>query len=217
MVILTESSFSTQVINESDASGKKNWFIEGVFMQSDVVNKNRRFYPDSIMESATNSYISEYVSTNRAVGELSHPESIQINLDKITHLIESINKDGKNYIGRAKVLNTPCGNIVSGLLEGGVQLGVSSRGLGSVTEKRGINEVQNDFIIKAIDIVYQPSAPIAFVDGLMEGASFIWDSIPEDTEYLESLKESIKNTKTVNLQEQKIVAFNKFLEKIKAK
>lgn len=218
MKLLTESSFRTEILTEADESGKKNWYIEGVFMQSNVVNRNRRIYPDPIMESEINKYVKEYVQTKRAVGELTHPDTPQINLDKITHITESIRKEGNNYIGKAKILNTPCGNIVKGLLEGGVQLGVSSRGMGSVKlNKQGINEVQDDFKLAAIDIVYQPSAPDAFVEGLMENASFVWDTVSEDIEFVESLRQDVKVATATQLQEAKLEAFQKFLDHIKAK
>lgn len=216
--VLTESSFETEIITESDDNGVKNWYLNGVFMQADVVNRNRRVYPKGIMESEINNYIKEYVVPKRAVGELSHPDTASINLDKITHIIESIEQQGSNFIGKAKILNTPSGNIVKGLLEGGVQLGVSSRGLGSVkANNQGINEVQDDFKLKAVDIVYQPSAPDAFVEGLMENADFVWDTVKEDVEFVEQLKNNIKIAKASELQEAKLDAFVKFVEMIKNK
>lgn len=214
--LITESSFNTEVICEASESGQKNWFVTGPFVQAGVVNRNRRIYPLSIMEREVNQYVKEYVSTKRAVGELSHPDTPQINLDKITHLIESIEQQGNNFYGKAKILNTPAGNIVRGLLEGGVQLGVSSRGTGSVRKNsQGINEVQDDFKLAAIDIVYQPSAPDAFVEGLMENASFVWDTVSEDVEFVQSLREDIKKTSKANLAEAKIKALDEFLKKIK--
>jgi hypothetical protein len=216
-VALIESAFDTQILTEADAEGNKNWFIEGVFVQSDVVNKNRRIYPRPIMEKEINSYINEYVLSNRAVGELSHPEGTEINLDKITHIIESIEQHGNNFHGKAKILNTPSGNIVKGLLEGGVKLGVSSRARGSVkTNRDGINEVQSDFRLAAVDIVYQPSAPDAFVNGLMENSPFL-GTICEDVEFMESLKSDIRNTKSKDLQEAKLEAFSKFMRLINGK
>lgn len=213
-VVLTESNFSdVEVLSEKVGdTDEKNWFLNGTFLQADVVNRNRRIYPLPIMEKAVSSYERDYVQPKRAVGELSHPDTTQINLDKITHITESIKKEGKNFIGKAKILNTPCGNIVRGLIEGGVRLGVSSRGFGSVQKNtQGISEVQGDYNIAAIDIVYQPSAPDAFVEGLMEGASFVWDTVSEDTEFVEMLKESMKNAKKENLQEKKLETFIKFM------
>lgn len=216
ITLLTESSFNTETITEADSDGVKSWYLNGVFMQADVVNRNHRIYPRGIMENEINSYIKEYVVPRRAVGELSHPDTASINLDKITHIIESIEQRGNNFYGKAKILNTPSGNIIKGLLEGGVQLGVSSRGRGSVvTNSKGINEVQKDFKLGAIDIVYQPSAPDAFVDGLMEGESFVWDSVQEDTEFLQGLKEGIHNTKIKDIQEAKMAAFAKFMNMIR--
>ena len=216
--ILTESSFDTKILVEEKENGQKDWYIEGIFMQADVVNRNRRNYPREIMEKEIGSYINEYVTPRRAVGELSHPDTAQINLDKITHIVEEIRQEGNNFYGKARILNTPAGNIVKGLLEGGVQLGVSSRGMGSVKRNsQGINEVQNDFKLAAIDIVYQPSAPDAFVQGLMESSEGMWDTISEDVEFVESLKSTFAEEKEIELQESKIEAFSKFLEAIESK
>lgn len=216
--ILTESSFDTKILVEEKENGQKDWYISGIFMQADVVNRNRRNYPREIMEKEIGSYINEYVKPKRAVGELSHPDTAQINLDKITHIVEDIWQEDGNFYGKARILNTPAGNIVKGLLEGGVQLGVSSRGMGSVKRNsQGINEVQNDFKLAAIDIVYQPSAPDAFVQGLMESSEGMWDTISEDVEFVESLKSTIAEEEEVQLQESKIEAFSKFLEAIESK
>lgn len=215
--MLIESSFQTEILTE-EKNGKKNLYIHGPFLQADVVNRNRRLYPLSIMEREINNYVKEYVTPRRAVGELSHPDTPTINLDKITHITEIIERDGNNFIGKAKILDTPCGNIVRGLLEGGVKLGVSSRGMGSVkSNNKGINEVQNDFKLAAIDIVYQPSAPDAFVEGLMENSSFVWDSYSEDIEFVEQLREEFAAAKSSELQEAKLKAFQKFLDNIKTK
>ena len=216
--VLTESSFDTKILVEEKENGQKDWFIEGIFMQADVVNRNRRNYPREIMEKEIGSYINEYVNPRRAVGELSHPDTAQINLDKITHIVEEIRQEGNNFYGKARILNTPAGNIVKGLLEGGVQLGVSSRGMGSVKRNnQGINEVQNDFKLAAIDIVYQPSAPDAYVQGLMESSEGMWDTISEDVEFVESLKSTIAEEQEIELQESKIDAFSKFLDAIESK
>lgn len=217
--LLSESNFQdVEVLSEADASGKKSWYLEGVFLQSDVVNRNKRMYPDHIMEKEINRYIDEYVNTKRAVGELSHPPTPEINLDNVSHIIESINKNNTNYIGKAKILNTPSGRIAEGLLEGGVKLGVSSRGLGSVKQNsNGINEVQDNFKLATVDIVYQPSAPDAFVDGLMENASFVWNTTEEDKEYLESIKEHVHKTNRMHLEERKMQVFEDFLNRIKSR
>jgi len=157
-----------ELIAESKKEGQ-SWFIEGVFAQAEVVNKNRRIYRESILDREVNSFVSEYVNTKRAVGELSHPNSSQINPDRVAILIESLTKQGKDYIGRAKVLDTPCGKIMQAMLEGGVVLGVSTRGSGSVrTLKEGVSEVCEDFKLHTIDAVMNPSAPKALVSAVYE-------------------------------------------------
>ena len=216
-MILVESLFDVNILSEAVNNGK-DWYIEGIFMQSDVVNRNRRLYPDAIMEREVESYKQNYVATKRAVGELSHPDNIEINLDKITHLTESISKEGKNYIGRAKILNTTAGKEVKALLEGGVQLGVSSRALGSVKlNEMGINEVQKDFSLRAIDIVFHPSAPDALVRGLLEGASFVHEAAPDAEELIEQLKAELNNKKAYQLAEKRLEAFNKFMSVLSGK
>lgn len=214
--VLTEANFSDvdTMLVERD-NGENCWIIEGVFLQADVINRNHRIYPSRVLQQKVQEYKRDFVEQRRAVGELSHPSTTEINLDKITHLIESIREDGTNYIGRARILNTPTGNIVQGLLEGGVKLGVSSRAVGSVKQNgRGVNEVQEDLQIAAIDIVYQPSAPDAFVEGIMEGANFVWDTTPEDQEFAQQIYEDIQNTKSSDLEERKLQAFQAFLNQI---
>lgn len=212
-MLLVESNYETEVLTEGEGSGK-NWYINGIFMQADVVNRNRRIYPDAVVSPQVQWYINEYVNTSRALGELDHPETPKIDLYKASHLIEKVVKEGSNYIGKAKILNTPMGNIVKGLLEGGVKLGVSSRGMGSVQpDSNGVSVVQPDFKLATVDIVYQPSAPDAFVEGLMEGEKFVWGSVHEDVEFVQSLKEKIQETKLVDLREAKIEAFKAFVKK----
>lgn len=212
-MLLVESNYQTEVLTEGEGSAK-NWFINGIFMQADVVNRNRRIYPDAVVNPQVQWYINEYVSTNRALGELDHPDTPKIDLNRASHLITQVSKDGSNYIGKAKILNTPTGNLVMGLLDGGVKLGVSSRGMGSVQQDRnGVNVVQADFKLATVDIVYQPSAPEAFVEGLMENAQFVWGSVHEDVEFVQSLKEKIQETKLVDLREAKIEAFRAFMKK----
>lgn len=212
-MLLVESNYQTEVLTEGEGSAK-NWFINGIFMQADVVNRNRRIYPDAVVNPQVQWYINEYVSTNRALGELDHPDTPKIDLNRASHLITQVSKDGSNYIGKAKILNTPTGNLVMGLLDGGVKLGVSSRGMGSVqADRNGVNVVQPDFKLATVDIVYQPSAPEAFVEGLMENAQFVWGSVHEDVEFVQQLKEKIQETKIVDLREAKIEAFKAFMKK----
>ena len=182
--------YTTQILTE-ESSGKKNYFIESIWMQGDVVNRNKRNYPFKILENAANKYIKEKVSTRRAMGELGHPEGPSINMDRVSHIIESLKKDGTNYVGKAKILNTPYGQIVKAMMDENVKFGVSSRGLGSVKpNKQGINEVQNDFFIAtAGDIVADPSAPDAFVSNMMEGAEWTWNNgilVQEDMEKIQN-------------------------------
>lgn len=212
-MLLVESNYQTEVLTEGEGN-TKNWFINGIFMQADVVNRNRRIYPDAVVNPQVQWYINEYVNTCRALGELDHPDTPKIDLNRASHLITEVKKDGSNYIGKAKVLDTPTGNLVKGLLSGGVKLGVSSRGMGSVQpDRNGVSIVQPDFKLATVDIVYQPSAPEAFVEGLMENDQFVWGSVHEDVEFVQQLKEKIQETKLVDLREAKIEAFKSFMKK----
>lgn len=173
MKLIVERIEDVKTLTE-EKDGRKEYYIEGVYLQSDVKNRNNRVYPEAVMDKAVATFIKERIKENLAVGELNHPESPRINHERVTHKILSLTKEGKNYIGKAKILNTPLGNLVKGLLDDDVRIGVSSRGLGSVKEGRnGINEVQDDFWISTIDIVSDPSAPEAFVNGIMEGKEYI--------------------------------------------
>ena len=158
-----------EVICEAKKNGEKNYFIEGVFMQANQKNKNGRIYDKKVLEAAVDKYVTEQVKTGRAVGELNHPEGPTVNLDKVSHKINSLDFRGNDVVGKASILKTPMGKIVEGLLEGGVKLGVSSRGMGSLVSKKGAQYVGDDFMLSTIDIVQDPSAPSAFVNGVMEG------------------------------------------------
>lgn len=176
MKLICEVLEEVQLVTEEKEDGKKDFFIEGVFMQADLQNRNGRIYPMPVMEKEVNRYVKEYVNTKRAFGELGHPEGPQINLDRISHMITELKRDGSNIIGRAKILETPMGNIARNIIQGGGSLGVSSRGMGSLKERNGIMEVQDDFTLAtAADIVADPSAPGAFVNGIMEGVEFWYD------------------------------------------
>lgn len=178
MKLITELTESVRYIAEAREDGKKNLFIEGPFLQSEIKNRNGRMYPRSVMEREVNRYTEQYIAKGRAFGELGHPDGPSINLDRVSHIIESLKQDGSNWVGRAKITDTPMGNIARGLIESGAQLGVSSRGMGSLKlNKEGINEVQSDFMLAtAADIVADPSAPDAFVNGIMEGVDWIWEN-----------------------------------------
>ena len=165
----------TYLTEESKDPKKPNVFIEGVFLQSDLKNKNGRVYPKEIMQREVQRYVNENVKTKRAYGELGHPDGPTVNLDRVSHMITDLREDGNNWIGKAKIMDTPMGRIVKELISEGAQLGVSSRGLGSLKEKNGINEVQGDFMLAtAADIVADPSAPDAFVSGIMEGKEWVF-------------------------------------------
>ena len=166
---------NVQCIVEKNEKGEKSFTIEGVFAQAEQKNRNGRIYPKKIMKSAVDKYVEEQVSKNRAVGELNHPEGPTVNLDKVSHLITDLHFEGNDVIGKASILDTPMGKIVKGLLSGGVNLGVSTRGMGSLVQRGGASYVGEDFVLSTIDIVQDPSAPGAFVNGIMEGVDWVWN------------------------------------------
>jgi hypothetical protein len=204
------------LIEEDPKTGKKHAFIEGVMLQTEVKNKNGRIYPKEVMQKEVARYNKEYVEQNRAYGELGHPEGPTINLERTSHLITSLKEDGNNFIGKAKILSTPMGEIVKNLLNDGARLGVSSRGMGSLkTDRQGVNMVQSDFqLATAADIVADPSAPDAFVDGVMEGVEWIWDNGVIKAKKIEEYKHSIARARTHKLQEVKLNVFNDFLKNL---
>ena len=165
---------NVECIVEKKADGTKKFTIEGVFMQSEQKNRNGRIYPKAVMENAVAKYVDEQVSKNRAVGELNHPEGPTVNLDKVSHLITDLRWEGNDVVGKASILDTPMGQIVKGLLEGGVNLGVSTRGMGSLEQRSNASYVKDDFQLSTVDIVQDPSAPGAFVNGIMEGVEWVW-------------------------------------------
>jgi len=215
MKLITEVQETTNLIVEEKGKSK-NYFIEGIFLQSEIKNRNGRMYPESTMDKEVDRYIKEYVNKNRAYGELGHPENPSINLDRVSHMIESLTKDGTNYIGRAKILDTPMGQIAKGLLDGGANLGVSSRAMGSLTtNKEGVQVVQDDFMLStAADIVADPSAPDAFVNGIMESKEWIFVDGKFIERDIEEAHRSIRRANSRQLEEAKIRAFSKFLSKI---
>lgn len=205
------------LVTESKLGKAKTHFIEGVFLQSDLQNRNGRMYPEAVMDKEVGRYIKEYVEKNRAYGELGHPENPQINLDRVSHLITSLRKEGTNYIGKAKILETPMGKIAIGLLEGGANLGVSSRALGSLkTNNEGVQIVQDDFMLStAADIVADPSAPDAYVRGIMESKEWVFVDGKFVEQHIEEAQRFIRKTSSRNLEEAKILAFQNFLSKIR--
>ena len=188
--------------------------IEGIFMMSDSKNRNGRIYPKAVMEKAVDKYINEQVKTGRAVGELNHPDGPSINLDKVSHRITDLYWEGNNVMGKAQILNTPMGQIVKGLLEGGVQLGVSSRGMGSLVQREGVNYVGEDFMLATVDIVQDPSAPDAFVNGIMEGVDWVWDNGILKPQDIEAYETEIKKAPSSRLEETQMKVFKDFLSKL---
>lgn len=208
MKIICELVEDFRIIKEESEPGKKSFFIEGIFLQSEIKNRNGRIYPKQILAKEVARYVNEYVNQNRALGELSHPEGPNINLDRVSHMITSLKEDGNNFIGKAKILDTNHGRIVKTLLDDGVKLGVSSRGMGSLYEDESGLVVQDDFYLAtAADIVADPSAPEAFVNGIMEGREWVWDNgiIKE-----KQISESKKKIETAARRERKVVSIQEF-------
>ena len=203
-----------QVITEKRKDGTKEYAIEGVFMQADQKNRNGRIYEKDVLESAVEKYVTEQVKTGRAVGELNHPEGPTINLDKVSHKITELKWSGSDVVGKASILNTPMGKIVEGLLEGGVKLGVSSRGMGTLVQKKGTSYVGNDFMLATVDIVQDPSAPGAFVNGIMEGVSWVWDNGILKAQEIEEIETEIKEARGMRSSDVEIKAFKNFLSKL---
>lgn len=218
MKLITEITESVKVLTEESADGKKSLFIEGIFLQGNIPNRNGRRYNADILEKEVSRYVSENVSKGRAYGELGHPDGPSINLDRVSHIITSLVREGDNFIGKAKISSTPMGKIVEGLLSDGAQLGVSSRGMGSLKEgKDGVMEVQEDFYLAtAADIVADPSAPDAFVNGIMEGVEWVWDQGKAVAMRVEEIeREAQKAVRAKKLNEQaKLHMFEKFLNEI---
>ena len=195
-----------------ERNGKKELFITGPFMQAEQQNRNGRIYKLPVLEREVRRYTEQYINTNRALGELGHPNGPSINLDRACIKITELKQDGNNFVGRAKVLSTPMGDIVRNLLESGVQLGVSTRGMGSLKEVNGIMEVQDDFFLAtAADVVADPSAPDAFVQGIMEGVDWVWDNGIIKAQQADLVKETIVKASKKDLQEAKVRAFEQYL------
>ena len=202
MKLITEVTEDLQIATElNEATGKKSYFIEGIFMQGDIKNRNGRIYPAGILENEMNRYNKDFIETKRALGELGHPETPTINGDRVSHLITEMKRDGSDFVGKAKILSTPMGEIVKTFMDEDVKIGVSTRGLGSVKPmKSGIMEVQDDFHLSTVDIVTDPSGPNCFVNGIMENAEFYYDiasghwraSAPKVEEVIEEIQEEIE-------------------------
>jgi len=205
-----------EVIVEANEKGEKKYAIEGVFAQADQKNRNGRIYPKVIMEKAVGKYVTEQVKTGRAVGELNHPEGPTVNLDKVSHRITDLKFEGNDVVGRASILDTPNGKIVKGLLDGGVRLGVSTRGMGSLESRNGVMVVKDDYILNTVDIVQDPSAPNAFVNGIMEGVDWIWNNGVIEARHIEKMETEIKKAKRPGLYEAQVREFKNFLSLLKS-
>ena len=198
-----------------EKEGKKNYFIEGIFLQAELQNRNGRMYKLPTLQREVAKYDENYIQKGRALGELGHPDGPSINLDRVSHKILSLKEDGNNFIGKAKLLDTPMGRIAKDLLSEGVRLGVSSRGMGSIRKEENCNVVMDDFMLAtAADIVADPSAPDAFVDGIMEGKEWVWDNGILKESAVAEIKQEIDQATLINIQERKISAFEAFLKSL---
>ena len=198
-----------------EKEGKKNYFIEGIFLQAELKNRNNRMYPLKTLQKEVAKYDENYIQKGRALGELGHPDGPSINLDRVSHKIMSLKEDGNNFVGKAKLLDTPMGGIAKNLLDEGVKLGVSSRGMGSIRKEENCNVVMDDFMLAtAADIVADPSAPDAFVNGIMEGKEWVWDNGVLKEAKVAQIKKEIDQATLLNLQERKVSAFEAFLKSL---
>jgi len=214
MRLITEHNDENLNYLTEEKDGKKQAFIEGVFMQAEKMNRNKRIYPKEVLAEATAKYVKEQVKTGRAVGELDHPEGPQINLDKVSHKITELKFEGNNVVGKALILDTPMGKIVKGLIDGGVKLGVSSRGMGTVEQKDGKTYVKDDYMLSTVDIVQDPSAPAAFVDGIMEGVEWVYESGVLKPQQIEKYETEIQKTPSARLTEAQEKIFQDFLSNL---
>ena len=206
-----------EVLTEAKEGGGKKYSIEGVFAQAEQKNRNGRVYPMPVMEKAVGKYVDEQVSKGRAVGELNHPDGPTVNLDKVSHKIESLQFKGNDVVGKATILETPMGQIVKGLLDGGVRVGVSTRGMGSLQRGNGGMTVGPDFMLNAVDIVQDPSAPNAFVNGVMEGVEWVWNNGIIEAQTIERMETEIKKAPRKDLYEVQVREFKNFLSLLKSK
>ncbi len=214
MKLISEEVQNAEYLVE-EVNGKKKYKIKGIFLQSDLKNRNGRVYPKDILENEVSRYNREFINKKRAFGELGHPDGPTVNLERVSHMITSLKPDGKNFIGEAKIMDTPYGKIVKGLIDEGAQLGVSSRGMGSLIQRNGANYVKDDFYLAtAADIVADPSAPDAFVEGIMENKEWVWDNGRLVERDIEAWKQQIREAKQRKLDETKLKVFKSFLGKL---
>jgi len=213
MKLISEEVQEVEYIKEEKEGKKTNYKIKGIFMQADIKNRNGRVYPMEVLTKEVNRYNKEYIKENRAFGELGHPDGPTVNLERASHMITSLEPDGKNFIGEAKILSTPMGEIVKNLMDEGAKLGVSSRGMGSLDQKGGANYVKSDFYLAtAADIVADPSAPSAFVEGIMEGKEWVWNNGSLIEEELVRMKKRISNRAKTKHAKEDALEFAKFLK-----
>ena len=212
MKLITEHLNDVEYITEGKG---KEQYIKGIFMQADIKNQNGRVYPKEVLEKEVKNFNNKYVKEGRALGELGHPIGPVINLDRVSHVIKELKEDGKNFVGKAKVMDTPNGKIVKNFISECVKLGVSSRGMGSVkTNKEGVNEVQKDFVLSTVDIVADPSAPDAFVNGIMEGKEWVWENGIIKEKDIDAMKKIIESANIRELEQKKLNVFAKFLQNL---
>jgi len=214
MKLISEEISNAEYLVEEN-NGKKEYKIRGIFLQSDIKNRNGRIYEYNVLDKEVKRYNREFIQKNRAFGELGHPDGPTVNLERVSHMIKSLTPDGKNFIGEAKIMDTPYGKIVKGLIDEGAQLGVSSRGMGSLIQKNGANYVKDDFYLAtAADIVADPSAPDAFVEGIMEAKEWVWDNGVLIEKDIEAWKNEIEAAKRNAIAEAKVKVFSDFLRKL---
>jgi hypothetical protein len=214
MKLISEEVSNAEYLVE-ETNGKKDYKIRGIFLQSNMKNRNGRVYPKDILENEVTRYNKEFINKKRAFGELGHPDGPTVNLERVSHMITKLHPDGNNFIGEAKIMNTPYGKIVKGLIDEGAQLGVSSRGMGSLIQRNGANYVKDDFYLAtAADIVADPSAPDAFVEGIMENKEWVWDNGVLKEKDIEAWKSQVQTAKQRALEESKLKVFESFLKKL---
>ena len=214
MKLITEQAVQSEFLIE-EIDGTKNYKIKGIFLQADIKNRNGRVYPKEILEKEVSRYNREFINKRRAFGELGHPDGPVVNLERVSHMITDLHPDGQNFVGEAKIMDTPYGKIVKNLINEGAQLGVSSRGMGSLVRRSGVNEVGRDFYLAtAADIVADPSAPDAFVERIMEGKDWVWDNGIIKEKDIEEWKQYINEAKRIRLAEVQAEVFKKFIEKL---
>ena len=212
-LISEEVQHAEYLIEENN--GKRDYKIRGVFLQSDIKNRNGRVYPREVLVREVNRYNKDFVDRKRAFGELGHPDGPTVNLERVSHMITKLTSNGKDFIGEAKIMNTPYGKIVKGLIDEGAQMGVSSRGMGSIMNRNGVNYVKDDFYLAtAADIVADPSAPDAFVEGIMEAKEWVWENGILKEKDIEAWKHQVRNAKQRALEEVKLKVFESFLKKL---